>query len=100
MEDNPFCICKCMIFLYVAELFCCHSSKGHRRGNAEGSKNPRRSQGQKKETDRVSSVVGLLAASVAEVLNLYSNDLHHYTIGKIQVAHGSSSSLMVNLCKL
>lgn len=42
----------------------------------------------------------LVLETVSDVINLGSHDLHHYTKGKIQVAHDSSSSLMVNLWKL
>lgn len=42
----------------------------------------------------------LVLKTVSYVINLGFHNLHHYTIGKIQVAHGSSSSLMVNLWKL
>lgn len=42
----------------------------------------------------------LVLETVSYVFHLGFHNLHHYTIGKIQVAHGSSSSLMVNLWKL
>ncbi len=42
----------------------------------------------------------LVLETVSDVINLGSHDLHYFTKGKIQVAHGSSSSLMVNLWKL
>lgn len=42
----------------------------------------------------------LVLETVSYVINLGFQNLHHYTKGKIQVAHGSSSSLMVNLWKL
>lgn len=42
----------------------------------------------------------LVLETVSNVINLGFHNLNNYTIGKIQVAHGSSSSLMVNLWKL
>ena len=42
----------------------------------------------------------LVLETVSYVINLGFQNLHHYTKGKIQIAHGSSSSLMVNLWKL
>lgn len=42
----------------------------------------------------------LVLEMVSDVINLGFHNFHHYTICKIQVAHGSSSSLMVNLWKL
>ena len=54
----------------------------------------------KKETIEVSLESVLVPETVSNVINLGFHNLHHYTKGKIQVAHGSSSSLMVNLWKL
>lgn len=42
----------------------------------------------------------LVLETVSYVINLGFQNLHHYTKGKIQVAYGSFSSLMVNLWKL
>ena len=43
---------------------------------------------------------GLVLETVSNVFYLGFRDLHYYTIGKIQIAHGSSSSITVNLWKL
>jgi len=43
---------------------------------------------------------GLVFETVSYVINLGFQNLHHYTKGKIQVAHGSSPSITVNLLKL
>lgn len=43
---------------------------------------------------------GLVLETVSYVINLGFHNLNNYTIGKIQVTHGSSSSITVNLWKL
>ena len=43
---------------------------------------------------------GLVLETVSNVFELGFHNFHHYTKGKIQVAHGSSSSFIVNLWKL
>ena len=66
----------------------------------EPSYNPHRTRWAKKGDHLGLLVVGLVLETVSQILDLDFKDFQKYTIGIIQVIHGSSSSITVNLWKL